>query len=244
MTKSPVPTETGEAVCPACGAAIKAPAAARRRRVQCPKCREVVFIGVPPSPEVEAPAPASAPASATPELPGMAPETQGRIQSLEARVEALEAALRDAMAAGVATGGHGPQRKLLWVTVEPGQEPPFSPEQSQALFHNLRDVRLQAITIRTPAEDAHARAHAEWFKMVFERAGWIVRGPEEIPPDTAVSGLSLAVPELPVAKEAAATYLALKAAGFEPIPVLETGVSEAGGNTNGIALTLPRGKAA
>jgi len=235
MTKSPVPTETGEAVCPACGAAIKSSAAARRRRVQCPKCREVVFIGVPPTPEPEAPAP---------EMPGLAPETHGRIQSLEARVEALEAALRDAMAAGVAAGANGPQRKLLWVTVEPGQEPPFSPEQSHALFHNLRDVRSQAITIRTPAYDAHARAHAEWFKMVFERAGWIVRGPEEIPPDAAVFGLSLAVPELPVAKEAAATYLALKAAGFEPIPVLDSEVSGTGVNATAIALTVPRGKAA
>jgi hypothetical protein len=184
------------------------------------------------------------PAPAAPESPSLAPETQDRLQSLEARVAALEAALRDAMAAGTAGASHGSQRKLLWVTVEPGQEPPFSPEQSQALFHNLRDVRSQAITIRTPAADAQARAHAEWFKMVFERAGWIVRGPEEIPQDTSVGGLSLAVPELPVGKEAAATYLALKAAGFEPIPVLDPIGEGVNANGTAMALMLPRGKAA
>jgi len=31
--------------------------------------------------------------------------------------------------------------------------------------------------------------------------------------------LALGVPELPVGREAAQTYLALKAAGFEPVPV-------------------------
>jgi hypothetical protein len=236
MVKSAVLPDAGEAVCPACGASIKAPSAARRRRVQCPKCREVVFIGLAPTPEPEAPAP---------KPPEAAAETQSRIQSLEARVEALEAALREAMAAGAPRAAGNSGRKLMWVTTVPGEAPAFSPEQGQALFHNLGDVRSQAITIRTPAGDAAAQAHAEWFKMIFERAGWIVRGPEEIPPDTVTGGLSLAVPELPVAKEAAATYLALKAAGFEPIPVLDSPRGgEALHGATALALTLPPGKAA
>jgi hypothetical protein len=164
---------------------------------------------------------------------------------LEARVEALEAALRDAMAATRAPQSSTPQRKLLWVTTTPGQQPEFSAEQDRALSYNLGGVRSQAITIRTPAGDAMARARAEWFKGIFERAGWTVHGPVEIAPNEATSGLSLAVPELPVAKEAAATYLALKAAGFEPVPVLDsTPRRESTVGETPIALTVPAGKAA
>src|SRR5258707_659381 len=74
-----------------------------------------------------------------------------------------------------------------------------------------------------PAFGGNAAAHkrAEWCKSVFERAKWSVRGPQEVPPTGAGQGLALAVRSLPVAREAAATYLALKAAGFAAIPVLD-----------------------
>ena len=237
MVKRSVSSETGEALCPACGATIRASASSRRRRVQCPKCREVVFIESALSPGSE-PAPPSSPVADT------TAEMRGRVESLEARVEALEAALRDAMAAGRPAPASAPQRKLVWVSATPGRAPDFSAEQGNALFHNLGGVRTQAITIRTPAGDAAARAHAEWFKSIFERAGWTVLGPDEVPANTAPPGLSLAVPELPVGKEAAATYLALKAAGFETVPVLDrTPRSEATEKTT-MALTLPPVQAA
>jgi hypothetical protein len=241
MVKRHVPLETGETVCPACGAAIKVSASAKRRRVQCPKCREVVFIDgtAEKEPETAPPAPPSPP------VPDIAAETRSRMDLLEARVEALEAALRDAMAATRAPQAGTPQRKLLWVTTTPGQPPEFSAEQDRALSYNLGGVRSQAITIRTPAGDPMARARAEWFKNIFERAGWTVHGPVEIMPNEANSGLSLAVPELPVAKDAAATYLALKAAGFEPIPILaSTPRSAYASGETAIALTMPTGKAA
>jgi hypothetical protein len=238
MIKRPVPPEIGEAVCPACGAGIKAGASARRRRVQCPKCREVVFLENPSGKPPEA----APPPSDAPDANG---EKRTRIELLEARVEALEAALRDSMAATRPAASSTVQRKLLWITSTPGHPPEFSPEQGHALIHNLGGVRSQAITIRTPADDAVARAHAEWFKAIFERAGWTVCGPEEIAPHAATSGLSLAVPELPVAKEAAATYLALKAAGFEPIPVLDPGPRrESSEGVTALSLTLPPEKAA
>jgi len=241
MVKTHVPPETGETVCPACGATIRAAPSARRRRVQCPKCREVVVLESASGKEPE-PAP---PPPAPPVPDTAAAETRGRIDSLEARVEALEAALRDSMAAARAATSSTPQRKLLWITTAPGQAPEFSPAQDHALSHNLAGVRSQAITIRTPAGDPAARAHAEWFKAIFERAGWTVRGPEEIPPDAAVSGLCLAVPEIPVAREAAAAYLALKAAGFEPIPILDsTPRSESGQGASALSLTLPPVQAA
>jgi hypothetical protein len=239
VRKQHVPPESDETVCSACGAAIKAPPSARRRRVQCPKCREVVFIESSPGKQPEAP-PEPAPAAAA------AVDQRHRIELLEARVELLEAALRDSMAVGRSAAVSGTNsRRLLWLTSEPGQAPEFSPEQGRVLFHNLGSVRSQAITIRTPIGDPGARAHAEWFKSVFERAGWTVRGPDEIAPDAAPAGLSLAVPELPVAKEAAATFFALKAAGFAPTPVLDSALAdETGAGTPAMSLTVPPEKAA
>jgi hypothetical protein len=163
---------------------------------------------------------------------------------LEARVEALEATLRDAMAATRTNAWNTPQRQLIWMSAKPGQPPAFSHEQGQALLLNLAGIRTQGITIRIPAKDEPARVHAEWFKSIFERAGWTVHGPEELPPGTHGAGLSLAVPELPVDKDAAATYLALKAAGFETNPVLDSAPRGEGGQpVTAIALTLSPGRA-
>jgi Zn-finger nucleic acid-binding protein len=44
MVKTYIPPDDREVVCPACGAEIKTPPSSRNRRVQCPKCREVVVI--------------------------------------------------------------------------------------------------------------------------------------------------------------------------------------------------------
>ncbi|MEI9895317.1 MAG: hypothetical protein WDN28_15870 [Chthoniobacter sp.] len=147
MVKTHVAPETGETVCPACGARIRAAPSARRRRVHCPKCREVIVLESSPGSEPE-PAP---PPPAAPPVPDIAAtETRSRIDSLEARVEALEAALRDSMAATRSAASSTPQRKLLWITTTPGQAPAFSAEQDLALSHNLIGVRSQAITIRNP----------------------------------------------------------------------------------------------
>jgi hypothetical protein len=80
------------------------------------------------------------------------------------------------------------------------------------------------------------------FKEIFERAGWTVRGPEETATETAGMSLTLGVPDLPVGKEAAETYLALKAAGFEPIPVLDSTLASSK-EIVALSLTLPAEKA-
>jgi hypothetical protein len=232
MVKRNAPSESIETACPACGASIKATPTARRRRVQCPKCREVIFIE---SATPVAPKPAPTP----PPPPSGSADDRKRIESLEARVEVLEAALRDAMTATRTNVWNAPQRQLIWLTAPPGQPPAFSHEQGQALLLNLAGIRSQGIAIRIPAGDEPARLHAEWFKSIFERAGWTVRGPEEFPPGATGVGISLAVPELPVNKDAAATYLALKAAGFDTNPVLDSAPrSEAGQPPTAMALTL------
>lgn len=233
MVKRNAPSETSETACPACGASIKATPSSRRRRVTCPKCREVVSIEntLPAEPELTA---EPAPAVAAP--PNPSADERPRIELLEARVEALEAALRDALTATRTNAWNTPQRQLIWLA--PGQPPAYSHEQSQALLLNLAGIRAQGITIRMPAGDAAARAHAEWFKSIFERAGWTVRGPEELPPGVTGAGLSLAVPELPVDKDAAATFLALKAAGFETNPTLDVPPRRSDEPPTAMALTL------
>jgi hypothetical protein len=150
--------------------------------------------------------------------------------------------------AGVTAGKPGEKRipekkKFKWVASTPDPAQEFSPERGRALAHNLGTVKTREITIRVPAGDRTAGEHAVWFKEIFERAGWTVRGPEEIAPDTASVALELAVPELPVAKEAAETYLALKAAGFEPIPVLDSTLAS-GTEPAPLSLTLPPEKVA
>jgi hypothetical protein len=228
MVKTYVPPDNREVICPSCGAGIKTPTSPRSRRVQCPHCREVVVLENHAGAE-----------TATPAKTG----EHSRIAALEARVAALEAALNAAPAANPDEARDIGKKKLQWIASaeDPAQE--FSPERGRALAHNLGTVQPREITIRTPAGDRIAGERATWFKAIFERAGWTVRGPEDVAATTAETALTLAVPELPVAKEAAGTYLALKAAGFEPIPVLDSALAS-GTEATSLSLTLPPEKAA
>jgi hypothetical protein len=281
MRKTSATAENTETICPACGAAIKAPPSARRRRVQCPKCREVVFIES--AAANQAAVDGSSALESVPER--RIGDERTRIEQLEARVEALEAALRDSMASlresmaasrdtvaalrdsveaskqlapmpaaapvpaavtvarpAAPNSETSTDRMMRWAPPELGQTADFSNDQGRVLFHNLEQVKTQAIEIRTPAGDNYARARAEWFKTIFESAGWTVHGPEEVTLRAAAAGMSLAVPDLPVPKDAAATYFALKAAGFELNQVLDAGLGV--GKSPAMALTLPPEKAA
>lgn len=215
--------DSQESTCPACGGAIKS--SSRRRRVQCPKCREIVTLEPPAAPKP--PASVSQPEATRIEA--------CRIDALEKRVAALEEALK---ISGASAPGAGPAPRLRWVAGDEAQSSEIRPAQEAALIHNLGAIGPQEITIRSVAGDSAGCKRAEWFKTVFERVGFVVRGPQQIE-RAAEPGLSLAVSSLPVAKKAAATYLALKAAGFEPVPVLDPdlgGFAETG--TTQLSLTL------
>ncbi len=234
MVRTYTPPDQNETLCPSCGASIKAPPSPRNRRVQCPKCREVVVIesrgtkkGSDPEPTV--------PAEDT------GGEDRPRLAALEERVAALEAALVRMVAGSVAESTNVAERKLLWVAIAPGRGPEYSAAQAEALVHNLGTVKPQAIAIRIPGDDAVAAERATWFKTIFLRAGWTVRGPDKIAPENASRFLSLAVPELPVAEDAAKTYLALRAAGFEPVPVLDSASAEDPAAC-ALSLTIPLAK--
>lgn len=236
MVTTYTPPDQAETLCPACGGAIKAPPSPRNRRVQCPKCREVVVIE-------SRTARAAAAAEVQPPVEKQSDEQRNRIVALEARVAALEAALVRILAGSATGGGGAAEKKLLWVGSGPGRVLEFSAAQGEALVHNLGTVAPQEINIRIPAGDAVAGERALWFQAIFVRAGWTVRGPEEIAPENVSRVLSLAVPELPVAEEAAKTYLALRASGFEPVPVLDSASSEKDGAC-ALSLTIPSARAA
>lgn len=232
MVKTYIPPDSSEVICPSCGAEIKAPSSPRGRRVQCPKCREVVVIETFPEPKIgkkERPPSASEP---------------GHTGALEARVAALEAAVAALIVASPVADRSGEKKKLLWATAD-AADPlhAFVPERDQALAHNLGTVKSREIIIRVPAGDRIAAERAVCFKEIFERAGWTVRGPEALAPDAVGVSLALGVPELPVGKEAAETYLALKAAGYEPVPVLDSALIS-GTQTTVLSLTLPPDKSA
>lgn len=236
MVKTYTPPDQAETLCPACGGSIKAPPSPRNRRVQCPRCREVVVI------ESRA-GKAAADAEAQPPAEKQSGEERSRVAVLEERVAALEAALVRMLAGSAAAGGAAAEKKLLWVGNGPGRAPEFSAAQGEVLVHNLGTVVPQEITIRIPAGDPVAGERAIWFQAIFLRAGWKVRGPEEIAPENVSRVLSLAVPELPVAEDAAKTYLALRAAGFEPVPVLDSPSAE-GPGACALSLTIPSARAA
>lgn len=137
-----------------------------------------------------------------------APAKQSRIDELEERVAKLEKLLAEAVSAAREAGAS----KLKWLAGDAAAD--FSTTRAEVLCHNLSTLNAHPITIQSPAGDERARERAEWFKGVFERAQWPVRGPEDAPPAASRRGLALAT-SLPVSPDAAATYLALRAAGFE-----------------------------
>jgi len=237
MIKRPVPPEAGETVCPACGAGIRTAPSSRRRRVQCPKCREVVFIG---SPKARNPR-RRPPMRRTPPAKSAAASNCSRRESRRSM-----AALRDSMAAGHAPASGASPRKLVWITSTPGRAPDFSDEQGPgALPQPRRAFALRQSRSAHPPATLPPACTPSGSNRSSNAPGGTVCGPEEIPPDTATGGLSLAVPELPVAKDAAATYLALKAAGFEAVPILDPAPErEAGKAVTALSLTLPPVQAA
>lgn len=147
--------------------------------------------------------------------------SQGRVEALEARVAVLEQALADAVRGG---GASGLGLKMRWMAATTPQD--FSSERAEVLCHNLGAVAAHRIIIQSPRGDALAAEHAQWFKGVFERAHWPVLGPEEAPATAARHGLALAT-SLPVSPEAAATYLALRAAGFQLATAFDPDLSSA-----------------
>ncbi len=251
MVKTYTTPGDAELTCTSCGVEFQSPASPRTGKITCPNCREIIVI----ENLVE-------PVSGKKERYSIIPEadtTHKRTESLEARVAAIESAvsmesqqlamlktrigmLESALSCAGECNAHGktqsPTGKFEWFRGSACALPDFSSEQGRALAHNLRKLDRQRITLRSAADDPLAQAHSNWFKTVFDVVGWTVRGPENAAVGSNSKSLLLGVPELPVSKEAAETYLALKAAGFEPVPVLDPTLVHADGVAS-LSLTVP-----
>ena len=231
MVKTYTAPDESEATCSMCGAAFKSPSSARNRRIACPKCREAVLFDSPaePAPVKKVRAPAA---------PEAEPE-RSRTEALEARIAALESSVAALIVAGSAAERTDDTKKHQWAATATADSPDaISPERVQALAHNLGTARAREITFRIPAGRPSAGGHAASLIKVFEAAGWTVHGPEDATPETKRKFLVLGVPRLPVGKEAAETYLALKAAGFEPVPMVDPTLADAD-DVASLSLTLP-----
>ena len=133
-------------------------------------------------------------------------ETARRIEQLEQRVAALEAALAETQVARSREN-----TRLKWLPQ--GSEPDLSDWRANVLCHNLGTIPAHQITIQFRADDEAAWRIACWFKRVFERATWLAQGPIEAPKDWPGGGICLAS-TLPVPARPAATFMAIRAAGF------------------------------
>lgn len=172
----------------------------------------------------------------------VAPEPEpdrSRTEGLEARVAALESAVAALIVAGSAAERAAETKRLQWAataTADPSEA--FSPERVRVLAHNLGTAKAREITFRIFADDPFSSGHAESLMKIFESAGWTVHGPEDAAPEAKRKLLVLGVPRLPVGKEAAETYLALKAAGFDPVPMVDPTLVMAD-DVTALSLTLP-----
>ena len=199
------PLDPRETPCPACGAAIGTASIGRRRRVQCPKCREVVEIKKPQRPpEIVA----------VPDAETTVP--LAKIEALEARISALEEAVTAAAPVQpIEITIQQPERRWKWIAHSEAHEAERLPTNVEEVFlHNLRNYDGHTLTIRASAENPLALARATALKKIFERAQWTIEGPLHIAARNTEKGLFLAVGGLPLPPAAAATYFAMTASGF------------------------------
>jgi phage FluMu protein Com len=186
--------------CPACGASLAIAPGSRRKKVQCPKCREIVTLPV-------APTPATAEICPAPTTPGAVDE----LAALRARVEILEGQLAWLM-------DHRPAAEAA--LLRPGQSLRWLrgtadwAEQSEILRHNLRAMRTAALRITTTADDPALRRRAEQLREIFLDAAWLVPAVEARALAGNLRGLSLRGAACPPHRGLTACSMALTAAGF------------------------------
>ena len=238
-----------EQSCPACGGRFTVGSASRRKKVQCPQCREVVTLS-PPSALNGTPDP-----SAGREVPA-APDWMVRCEMLQARLEALEQQVEALTVAPRTRSSLIPERihdfspvsRECLLPRDPaerhdGASPADGGERREIFRPEMRaaeaaprEVMARNFQPPTPeiallvaAGDEAARRLVEPLTEILARAGWKVRGVTEDPaPAPGCRGLTLvAAPMLPLHR-VTSTLHALREAGFAMIFQLdpERGPSE------------------
>jgi uncharacterized Zn finger protein (UPF0148 family) len=218
-----IQTELRDIRCPSCGTPLHTSGLTRRRKVQCPKCRETVDLSPEAASEREKTAVAAPPDAHAAELAELRARV-AHLESLEVRVAELERALETAVSAPASLPERAAisKHKIRWMPHgDLFRDAGFSEEAAGILVHNLSAVRPHEITIRSPAGDAAARDRAQCFKDLFERGQWRVRGPHDTYAPVGERGLILAVRSFPVPAEVTAAFIALTASGFSVISRLD-----------------------
>ncbi len=198
-----------ETPCPSCGAPISTTSIGRRRRVQCPKCREVVDLKA-----VEKPAQKLA--SFPPALMENASVLAAKIAALEARIAALEGTAKIAAPLQpLEFVVQRPERRWKWLAHSAAHDGEKLPTNITEVFlQNLGNYDGQTITMQLASAGPQTLARAISLKEVFDRAQWTVIGPGEVVPRNAETGLFLAVGSLPLPPAASAAYFAMTTSGF------------------------------
>ncbi|MCE9610845.1 MAG: hypothetical protein K8R23_11685 [Chthoniobacter sp.] len=160
-----------EQQCPACGGLFTISSASRKKRVQCPRCREVVTLGEPADV-----APATVP-DAPPEWAARCDQLQTRIEALEQQVEALAVAPRP-HAALLADSSPMSREQLLAGDAAPERtvRAPVGDDAAQPVFRPERRTGdpLREIALIVAAGDDTGRAIAENLRDILARVGWEV----------------------------------------------------------------------
>ena len=226
MKKVKASAPTLEQSCPACGGLFTVSPASRKKKVQCPQCREIVTL---PQPDE---------VNGTPET-GAAPDWVARCEMLQARIEALEHQVEALMvtprtrapliprrlhdfdpvsredllpgdlAEGASPAGGGERREVFRT------EPPAEEAAPREVFTRSFQPSTPEIGLLVSAGDGAARRLAETLSKILTRTGWKVRGvTEDQATAPACSGLTLvASPTLPLPR-VTSTLNALREAGF------------------------------
>lgn len=215
MPSRPSGTPSSEIECPSCSATFSIAAVGKRRRVQCPKCREIVVL--------DKKAAVEEPEALKSEISALRAEVE-RLSTLETRVAALERELGLRVEAQPEVSENpGPPVHLRWISRNEAVQTDSSldPKREEILQYNLQQSPGKMIAIRSAAGDPMARQLAERFKAVFERSSWRVVGVDEMVVPMAQHGLALAGGALPTPPDLASAYIAFTAAGFDLVPRLD-----------------------
>ncbi len=202
--------ERVEANCPRCGAALVIPPSIRKRKIQCPKCRDIIAIGAPLLTAAESRAPTGEEFA---DLKARVAQHEALIEKLLARAAPPE---EPAIAPPAGDSLLSPGTHLRWLRRDPDEAATaeVDAEQESVLLHNLRVMGQREVIVQSTIEDETAWNFGERLSALFRQAGWTVQGPDAAPESPRHRGLVLAAGNCPLPKSATATYMALKAAGF------------------------------
>ena len=209
--------------CPACGGVFTLSGASRRKKVQCPQCREVVTLTEPAELNGTPDAEAGRDLPAAPDWMARCEMLQARIETLEHQVEALMVIPRPRSPLfperhhdfspmsreQLLAGDNGERREIF------RREPPADEAEPRELLARTAQSPAPEIGLIVSAGDGAARRLAEKLTGILARAGWKVRGVTEAAVlSQGCRGLTLAAaPTLPL-QRVTSTLNALREAGL------------------------------